>query len=132
MAENKIYVQGSYIDIHDNENVYLTVDKAEVRMGQHVIADKGEKRSLPEVLAKSELWQKARERGFVGDDGQPIVSRTEAALLANFLAGRLGIAHKWKFFEELWHRKNMRGDYNTALEQKKSLAFQDRLKIALG
>ena len=34
MAENKIYVQGSYIDIHDNENVYLSVDKAEVRMGQ--------------------------------------------------------------------------------------------------
>ena len=36
MAENKIYVQGSYIDIHDNENVYLSVDKAEVRMGQTV------------------------------------------------------------------------------------------------
>ena len=36
MAGNKIYVQGSYIDIHDNENVYLSVDKAEVRMGQTV------------------------------------------------------------------------------------------------
>ena len=34
MAGNKIYVQGSYIDIHDNENVYLSVDKAEVKMGQ--------------------------------------------------------------------------------------------------
>jgi len=30
MAGNKIYVQGSYIDVHDNENVYLNVDKAEV------------------------------------------------------------------------------------------------------
>ena len=132
MAGNTINVQGSYIDIHDNENVYLSVDKAEVRMGQQIAADKGEKRSLPEVLAGSELWQKAREAGFVGDDGQPTVSRTEAALLASFLAERLGIAHKWKFFEELWCRNNMRGDYNTALEQKKSLAFQDRLKIALG
>lgn len=36
MAGNRIYVQGSYIDIHDNENVYLSVDKAEVRMGQAV------------------------------------------------------------------------------------------------
>ena len=36
MAGNKIYVQGSYIDIHDNENVYLSVDKAEVKMGQTV------------------------------------------------------------------------------------------------
>ena len=32
MAGNKIYVQGSYIDVHDNENVYLNVDKAEVNM----------------------------------------------------------------------------------------------------
>ena len=31
---NTINVQGSYIDIHDNENVYLSVDKAEVKMGQ--------------------------------------------------------------------------------------------------
>jgi hypothetical protein len=36
MAGNRIYVQGSYIDVHDNENVYLSVDKAEVRMGQTV------------------------------------------------------------------------------------------------
>lgn len=31
---NTINVQGSYIDIHDNENVYLSVDKAEVSMGK--------------------------------------------------------------------------------------------------
>ncbi len=31
MPGNKIYVQGSYIDVHDNENVYLSVDKAEVK-----------------------------------------------------------------------------------------------------
>ena len=132
MAGNNIYVQGSYIDVHDNETVYLSVDKAEVKMGQQAADDRSGERPLPEVLAESELWQKAREAGFVGDDGQPTVSRTEAALLANFLAERLGIAHKWKFFEELWCRNNMRGDYNKALEQKKSLQFQDRLKNILG
>ena len=35
MAENKIYVQGSYIDIHDNENVYLSVDKASVNVNEN-------------------------------------------------------------------------------------------------
>lgn len=35
MDEKTINVQGSYIDVHDNENVYLNVDKAEVRMGQN-------------------------------------------------------------------------------------------------
>ena len=62
----------------------------------------------------------------------PTVSRPEAALLADMLAERLGIANKWKFFEKLWHRNNMRSDYNTALDQRKSLEFQERLKHILG
>lgn len=127
MAGNNIYVQGSYIDVHDNENVYLSVDKAKVRVG-----DEPQEGDVPQVLAESELWQKVKEAGLVDGDGQPTVSRTEAALLADMLAERLGIRNKWKFFEQLWHRNNMRGDYNTALEQRKSLAFQERLKNILG
>jgi hypothetical protein len=127
MAGNNIYVQGSYIDVHDNENVYLSVDKAKVRLG-----DEPQAGELPQVLAESELWQKVKEAGLVDDDGQPTVSRPEAALLADMLAERLGIRNKWKFFEQLWHRNNMRSDYNTALEQRKSLAFQERLKNILG
>ena len=36
---NTINVQGSYIDVHDNENVYLSVDKAKVSMGQESSED---------------------------------------------------------------------------------------------
>lgn len=86
---------------------------------------------VPEVLAESELWQKVKKAGLVDADGQPTVSRTEAALLANMLAQRLGITNKWKVFERLWHRNNMRGDYNSALEQRKSLEIQERLKNIL-
>ena len=35
MAGNNVYVQGSYIDVHDNENVYLSVDKAKVTVGDN-------------------------------------------------------------------------------------------------
>ena len=87
---------------------------------------------VPEILTESELWKKVREAGLVDEDGQPTVSRTEAALLADELAERLDISHKWKLFETLWHRNNMRSDYNTALEQKKSLLFQEKLKKLLG
>ena len=87
---------------------------------------------VPEILTESELWEKVQEAGLVDKDGQPTVSRTEAALLADELAERLDISHKWKLFETLWHRNNMRGDYNTALEQKKSLLFQEKLKNLLG
>ena len=130
MAGNNIYVQGSYVDIHDNEVVNLSVDKAQVRVGdQQVLAQQSD---VPEVLADSEQWHKVQQAGLVDADGQPTVSRTEAAMIADMLADRLGIANKWKFFEQLWHRNNMRGDYNTALDQRKTLKFQERLKIILG
>ena len=130
MAGNNIYVQGSYVDIHDNEVVNLSVDKAQVRVGDHQVLS--QQSDVPEVLADSEQWQKVMQAGLVDADGQPTVSRTEAAMIADMLADRLGIANKWKFFEQLWHRNNMRGDYNTALDQRKTLKFQEQLKIILG
>ena len=133
MAGNNIYVQGSYIDIHDNEVVNLSVDKGEVKLGNNgapAPAPAAEV-EIPKVLADSEQWQHVIQAGLVDANGQPTVSRPEAALIADMLAEALGITNKWKFFEQLWHRNNMRSDYNTALEQRKSLEFQDRLKNIL-
>jgi hypothetical protein len=81
-----------------------------------------------ERLIGSEEWALAISAGLIDEVNQPTVSRTEAALLANTIAERLGIKNKWKVFESLWQRKNMRGDYNTALDQRKSLIFQEKLK----
>lgn len=49
---NTINVQGSYIDIHDNENVYLSVDKAEVRMGQ-TAAEEAPAKLTEDLLGKA-------------------------------------------------------------------------------
>ena len=49
---NTINVQGSYIDIHDNENVYLSVDKAEVKMGQ-AVAEKEPAKLTEDLLGKA-------------------------------------------------------------------------------
>ena len=151
MAGNKIYVQGSYIDIHDNENVYLSVDKAKVNVNQNEnteqaradesllsvcraegVSTEGQNKEVPDVLACSELWERVKNEGLVDENNMPTISRPEAALLADMLAEKLGIGNKWKLFEELWNRKNMRNDYNTALEQRKSLKFQEKLKNILG
>ncbi len=130
MAGNVVYVQGSYVDVHDNEVVNLSIDKAgSVSIGE---GQQGASAAVPAVLAESELWQRLKDARLVDEHGQPLVSRPEAALMAYMLAERLHIDQKWKFFEQLWHRKNMRNDYNTALEQRKSLDFQDRLKEILG
>ena len=74
------------------------------------------------------LWEKVQRAGYVDENFQPTISRTQAALLADAMAGRLGIREKWKVFEALWNRKYMRSDYNLALTQQQSLEFQDELK----
>ena len=86
---------------------------------------------LPEVLATPEamaLWRKAQRAGYVDEHYQPLISRTQAALLADAMAERLGITEKWKVFGDLWKRNNMRGDYTRAMNQRQSLGFQDKLK----
>ena len=90
---------------------------------------------LPDELATDEamaLWRKAQQAGYVNKHYQPLLSRTQAALLADAMAERLGIKEKWKVFEALWHRKYMRSDYNLALTRKGSLDFQDELKQLFG
>ena len=87
--------------------------------------------NLPEALsteAAMALWKKAQAAGWIDANYQPLISRTQAALLADAMAERLGIKEKWKTFEALWHRKYMYHDYYRAMEQQQSLDFQDTLK----
>ena len=100
--------------------------------GENTMKDE---RRLPEPLATEKamaLWKKAQEAGYVDENYQPLISRTQSALLANAMAARLGIREKWKVFETFWGRKYMRNDYSLALSQLQSLDFQDELKQVLG
>ena len=84
--------------------------------------------STPKAM---KLWRKAQQAGFVDDNFQPLLSRTQSALLADVMAEHLGIRQRWKIFETFWHRNNMRSDYNLALSQRQSLDFRDKLKNIL-
>ena len=130
----QVDVQPGGINIQNVEHLYqadilkqlgieLEVKKKEDRQPEEV--------TIPEELANSEPWQKLQDAGLVDEHGQPTVSRPEAALMVYVLAKRLHIANKWKLFEQLWRRNNMRNDYNTALNQQKSLGFQEKLKNIL-
>ena len=80
--------------------------------------------NLPEALsteAAMALWKKAQAAGWIDANYQPLISRTQAALLADAMAERLGIKEKWKVFGDLWKRNNMRGDYTRAMNQRQSL-----------
>ena len=126
-----IYEKGSmHIDHVDNQNFYGDTSPKPKK------APKAEEpsatpQSLPAMLRTPEamaLWEIAQSIGYVDANYQPLISRTQAALLADAMARRLGIKEKWKVFETLWNRKNMYKDYYQSLEQQQSLAFQDRLK----
>lgn len=109
MAGNKVYVQGSYIDVHDNENVYLSVDKAEVKVADEV---KTTTKAVPEKLKSEEAakyWRSLQEKDFVDADCQllPDTTRKQAMYIAELFAERLGIKSKWKTFEQLWGISNL-------------------------
>ena len=90
--------------------------------------------NLPPSLSTDEamaLWKKAQDAGYVDENYQPLISRTQAAILANTIARILGLKPKWKLFEILWNRRDMYHDYYQALNQKQSLEFQDKLKELL-
>ena len=130
-----------HVETVQNQYLYPAPSPAPHRGGENVVdgkpapadgtpaTDRGGE--LPEVLATDKamaLWRKAQEAGYVDEHYQPLLSRTQAALLADAMAERLGIKEKWKVFEGLWHRKYMYHDYYRAMEQQQSLDFQDMLK----
>jgi hypothetical protein len=78
------------------------------------------------------LWRKAQAAGWIDDNYQPLLSRTQAALLADAMAERLGIKEKWKVFEVLWRRRNMYRDYYDAMNQDQTYMFLDKLKELFG
>lgn len=78
-----------------------------------------------------ELKEKLMDGGLIDDDWQPLnLSWSESALMAQMICESLSIKDTWRIFGLLWNRKSetLRGFYNRSLDQKKSLAFQDRLK----
>ena len=129
-----IYEKGSLHVDHVDTQVIASPWPPPKRGGNAEGREKGTG-DLPEVLATDEamvLWKKVQKAGYVDEHYQPLLSRTQAALLADAMAERLGIKEKWKVFEGLWNRKYMRSDYNLALSRKRSLVVQDELKRLFG
>ena len=133
VAPGAQHVERQYIKTHPQPlPIWRGVDSSAA--ASHLVREKGGE-VLPEVLRSDKamvLWRKAQAAGWVDDNYQPLLSRTQAALLADAMAERLGIKEKWKVFETLWNRKYMRSDYNLALTRKGSLDFQDELKQLFG
>ena len=128
-----VYSSGSlHVDHVDTQNFY---GDACPKPQKEKEKGKEDTPTLPAPLGTEQamaLWRKAQAAGWIDDNYQPLLSRTQAALLADAMAERLGIKEKWKVFEGLWNRKYMRSDYNLALTQQQTYEFQDELKRLFG
>lgn len=76
---------------------------------------------LPPSLSTDEamvIWKKAQDAGYVDNNYQPLISRTQSAVLAYVIAKKLRIRNKWIIFEKFWNRSNMRSDsYHATFQQ---------------
>ena len=123
---------GPMFDIHDNQHVHIGVQMPEPE--QQKTQQQEVTPIIPPLLdtpRARELWQQAMAQGWVNEQWQPLLSRTDAALLAARIAEILDI-EGWKPFEQLWNRKNMRQDYCKAMGKKEASGFLDALKKKLG
>lgn len=112
-------------------NYYGAPQAPEGDAGDMVVDDAHD---VPERLQTDEaeaLMERLVDAGLLTDGWQPDgLSGTERALVAKAVCERLRINEVWQVFGQLWNEKpeTLRSYLNKALEQKKSLAFQDRLK----
>ena len=92
---------------------------------------------VPERLKAEEAKEVMEDlvnEGLLDEDWQPLgLSGSERGLIAKAVCDYLKINEVWQVFGQLWNEKpeTLRGYFNKALEQKKSLEFQDRLKKIL-
>lgn len=107
---------GPMFDIHDNQQVTVV---SELPNGEE--AKKASQTStIPSELDNDKarnILQRFVDAGMLDGQFQPLVSRAQAALIADAVSMRLNIVKKWKVFESLWNRKNIRNDYNKAFSQ---------------
>lgn len=82
-----------------------------------------------------ELMEDLVDAGLIDDNWQPkTLSGPERGLLAREVSSHLGINDVWQVFGKLWNEKpeTLRSYLNKALDQKKSLEFQENLKNIMG
>lgn len=126
-----IHIAGDMFNIHDNQNVNISMNGEPVKLSEKKRVE------VPERLTTAdaeELMADLVDAGILHNNWQPNgLSGTERALVAKAVCDRLEIKEVWQVFGRLWNEKpeTLRSYLNKALEQKKSLEFQDKLQKIL-
>lgn len=106
-------------------NNYGTINIHNVYTDQ--VEDKQTLRSsdIPKELTSDDaikLWTICQEKGWIDENLQPKeINQGKAAIIADAIGARLGLLHRWAWFEELWHIKNLASIFDRAYNRTDSL-----------
>ena len=116
--------------------IYLAQEEME-RVEVSAMEVEEERENVPDKLKTPEaenLMEALVDAGVLKEDWWPNgLSGTERALVAKAVSERIDLNEVWQVFGQLWNEKpeTLRSYLNKALEQKKSLKFQEKLNHVL-
>jgi len=124
------------INVHATGQYIAHVDQY-YQQGNFVEAEEVKETDIPDVLKTEparQILDKLMKAGMLTEDWQPVdLSKPEQALLAKMISDRLDISDVWQVFGALWHvrTETLRTYFNRALDQRRSLDFQEKVKNIL-
>lgn len=136
MAGNTVYVQGNYVDVHDNAVVNLSIDKATLKVAEAEIKPSSDLAAASSLISNSDfmtLMDKAVNQGFCTRHDQRFCwkVKAEAAYFASLASHRFALSDRhdhdgdlaisWKPFEVLFGIENLRLAYNDYKQCKTTL-----------
>ena len=148
MAGNTINVQGSYIDVHDNEVVNLNINKAEVSMSDGSPSTSSGTCKMDDVMERAEvltenkefmaILQRAAEQGFCRQEGWQYKwgVKVEAAYFASLANERYNLSRRkingkttvsWIPFEALFGLNDLRTAFNDYKQCKTALVREEEI-----
>ncbi len=79
------------------------------------------------------LWEKLQKAGIVDEHLMPTgkMSNTQLTIVAVEVCALLNLKFKWKWFEKLWNKKNLRGYNSRSLNQENSFLFREEIRQIL-
>lgn len=126
---------GNYLEINSNDQpVNLTIKDGKVSLNNEPLPAVPEQPLLPDVLRTPEaesLLAKLCNAGMLDRNWQSVgLSYTEKGTLIEYIAEKLDIRSKWKFFGALWQMdsETLRTSKARGLDQDKTWAFRSRLE----
>lgn len=130
------YLGLSRRELYDLYSVLLLIEQLDARLHGEILNPDGGK-EMPEQLTTDnakKVMKKLVDASILTEDWQPIrLSGSERGMVARVVCERLEINEVWQVFGLLWgeNPETLRSYFNKALNQKKSLKLQDKLKNIL-